>query len=75
MQNFLKDHNVLIIEERVFKDRVCATLGFTERQWYYRSINKTALTNAERIVMEQVLDKIRAEVASGVLDLCSYNQA
>ena len=75
MQNFFKDNRVLIVEERAFKDRVCQKLGFTERQWYNRVGEKTALGTAERIVMEQVLKDIRAEVAAGTLDLHAYNIA
>lgn len=73
MQKFLLQSGLLVVEEKAFKSRVCDRLEWTERQWYYRLTEKTALTAAERIVMETILAELRTDVLNGKLDLRAYN--
>lgn len=72
MQNFFSQNKVLVIEERILRRRVLATLHWSETSWYSHWIGKTKLKPAERICMEKILQDIRDEVEQG-LDLIEYN--
>lgn len=73
MQNFLLETGLKVIEERCFRDRICRKLSMSEQAWWNRISGRTALSASERIIMEQELQQLRDEVASGVLDLRAYN--
>lgn len=73
MQNFLLSTGLTVFEEKCFKSRVLQKLEWSETVWYNKMNSRTALTAAERIVMEQVLTEIRQEVSAGTLDLRAYN--
>lgn len=73
MKNFLSESKLQVVEEKVFKDRVMAKLGWSSDQWWNRVKGRTAITEAERLVMRQTIAEIRNEVANGTLDLRAYN--
>ena len=73
MYDFLSQNKVMVVEANVLKDRACQQLGWTEKQYWYRSAYKKQLTPAERIALDTILNTIRAEVAEGNLDLRAYN--
>lgn len=74
MQNFLQTTGLTVFEEKCFKTRVLQKLEWSETVWWNKMNSRTALTAAERIVMEQELKNLRAEVAAGTLDLRAYNK-
>lgn len=73
MYDFLSQNKVMVVEASVLKDRACQQLGWTEKQYWYRSAYKKQLTPAERIALDTILNTIRVEVAEGNLDLRAYN--
>lgn len=73
MYDFFSQNKVLVMEASVLKDRACQQLGWTEKQYWYRSTYKQQLTPAERIAMGTILNTIRVEVAEGNIDLRAYN--
>lgn len=73
MKKFLSESKLQVVEEKVFKDRVMEKLGWSSDQWWNRFKGRTAITEAERLVMHQTIAEIRNEVADGQLDLSIYN--
>lgn len=73
MKKFLSESKLQVVEERVFKDRVMEKLGWSSDQWWNRFKGRTAITEAERLVMCQTIAEIRNEVSDGQLDLSIYN--
>lgn len=73
MQKFLFESGLTVLEERCFRDRICARIGWSEQVWWNKLRERTQVKPLETEAMWQVINQIREEVASGTLDLRAYN--
>lgn len=64
MKEFLRDHAVLVVEEKRFKEKLLKSNGgiWTPDQYYNRMLGRAKLTDAERKICTMALEEVRAEL-------------